>query len=134
MPETLTITDNRTGRTIEVPLDEHGAFNAFELKKLGVVSFDQPLLATATAHSAITYIDGEAGILRYRGYPIDQLAERTSFLEVAYLLAYGELATAAELRGFESAVLATEVDTDRIRRHVDSFPAGSHPMAVLIAG
>ena len=134
MPDTLTITDNRTGQTIEVPVDGHGAFNASELKKLGVVSFDQPLLATATAHSAITYIDGEAGILRYRGYPIDQLAERTSFLEVAYLLAYGELATAAQLQAFQSAVLAAEVDTDRIRRHVDSFPAGSHPMAVLIAG
>ncbi len=134
MPETLTITDNRTGQTIEVPVDEHGAFNASELRKLGVVSFDQPLLATATARSSITYIDGEAGILRYRGYPIDQLAERTPFLEVAYLLAYGELPTAAQLKSFESSVLAASVDTDRIHKHVASFPAGSHPMAVLIAG
>ena len=134
MPQMLTITDNRTGQTIEVPVDEHGAFPASELKKLGVLSFDQPLLATATARSAITYIDGDAGILRYRGYPIEQLAEKTSFLEVAYLLAYGELPNAAERSAWESAILGAKVDVERIDRHVASFPAASHPMAVLISG
>src|SRR3954468_1875131 len=80
-----------TKKTIEVEVDDHGAFNGAELKAQGVVSFDQPLLSTATARSAITYIDGDAGILRYRGYPIEQLAEKKHFLEVAYLLARGEL-------------------------------------------
>ena len=134
MPDSLSITDNRNGQTIEVPVDAHGAFATSELKKLGVLSFDQPLLATATARSAITFIDGEAGILRYRGYPIEQLAEQTSFLEVAYLLAYGELPTAGQRSAFEGAVLGAHVDVDRIRRHVESFPVGSHPMSVLISG
>ena len=134
MPDSLSITDNRTGKTIEVSVDGHGAFPASELKKLGLLSFDQPLLATATARSAITFLDGEAGILRYRGYPIEQLAEKTSFLEVAYLLAYGELPTAAQRSVFEAAVLGAQVDTARIRKHVESFPAGSHPMSVLISG
>jgi citrate synthase len=132
--DTLTITDNRTGKAIEVPVEERGAFAAAELKKLGLLSFDQPLLATATARSAITFIDGEAGILRYRGYPIEQLAERSSFLEVAYLIAHGELPTADQLTEFRSAVLDSEVDLARIRAHVASFPPDSHPMAVLISG
>ena len=80
-------------KTIEVEVDEHAAFNGAELKAQGVLSYDQPLLATATARSAITYIDGDAGILRYRGYPIEQLAERKHFLEVAFLLHEGELPT-----------------------------------------
>src|SRR3954454_25214162 len=80
-------------KTIEVEVDEHGAFNGGELKAAGLLSYDQPLLSTATARSAITYIDGDAGILRYRGYPIEQLAEQKHFLEVAYLLHDGELPT-----------------------------------------
>src|SRR5579884_4509077 len=121
-------------KTIEVEVDEHGAFNGAELKQQGVVSYDQPLLATATARSAITYIDGEAGILRYRGYPIEQLAESCSFLEVAYLLAHGELPSRDELETFTAAVFDAQVDRERIRALVDAFPERSHPMAILIAG
>src|SRR5919206_2926158 len=121
-------------RTIEVEVDEHGAFAGAQLKKLGVVSYDQPLLATATARSAITYIDGDAGILRYRGYPIEQLAEQKHFLEVAYLLAHGELASEEERQSFRRAVYDADVDSERIRALVESFPEGSHPMAILIAG
>jgi citrate synthase len=134
VPDTLSITDNRTGQTIEVAVDQYGAFNASELKKLGLLSFDQPLLATATARSSITFIDGDAGILRYRGYPIEQLAEKTTFLEVAYLLANGELPTAAQRKEFDAAVLGAKVDSARIAQHVASFPSGSHPMSVLISG
>jgi citrate synthase len=134
MSDSLKITDSRSGETVELPLDEHGAFPGAELRKLGVVSFDQPLLATATARSAITYIDGDAGILRYRGYPIEQLAERCSFLEVAYLLAHGELPSPEELDEFTRAVFDADVDRTRIEALVDAFPAGSHPMAILIAG
>jgi citrate synthase len=118
-------------KTIEIEVDEHGAFNGSELKAQGVLSYDQPLLATATARSAITYIDGEAGILRYRGYPIEQVAEQMHFLQVAALLHDGELQKHDALR---DAVFGAEVDRDRIAAVVQSFPEGSHPMAILIAG
>ena len=121
-------------RTIEVEVDEHGAFNGAELRQQGVLSYDQPLLSTATARSAITFIDGDAGILRYRGYPIEQLAERLHFLQVAYLLARGRLADDAEREAFRRAVYDADVDVERIDALVRSFPAGSHPMAILIAG
>jgi citrate synthase len=121
-------------KTIEVEVDEHGAFNGGELKAQGVLSYDQPLLSTATARSAITYIDGDAGILRYRGYPIEQLAQQKHFLEVAYLLAHGELASEDDRQSFRRAVYDADVDSDRIATLVESFPEGSHPMAILIAG
>jgi citrate synthase len=121
-------------KSIEVEVDDHGAFNGAELKAQGVVSYDQPLLSTATARSAITYIDGDAGILRYRGYPIEQLAEKKHFLEVAYLLARGELPTDEERIAWRESVYNADVDVDRIRTLVESFPKGSHPMAILIAG
>ena len=121
-------------KTIEVDVDEHGAFNGAELKQQGVLSYDQPLLSTATARSAITYIDGDAGILRYRGYPIEQLAERLHFLQVAYLLAHGELPPDDERQSFRRAVYDADVDVERIAAHVDSFPVGSHPMSILISG
>jgi citrate synthase len=121
-------------KTIEVEVDEHGAFAGAELRKQGVLSYDQPLLATATARSAITYIDGDAGILRYRGYPIEQLAEQKHFLEVAYLLKHGELASGEDRVTWRESVYNADVDVERIRALVESFPEGSHPMAILIAG
>ena len=121
-------------KTVEVEVDEHGAFNGAELKAQGVLSYDQPLLATATARSAITYIDGDAGILRYRGYPIEQLAERKHFLEVAYLLHDGEVPTDEQRQTFRKLVYDGEVDVALVDALVDSFPVGSHPMAILIAG
>jgi citrate synthase len=121
-------------KLVEVEVDEHGAFAGAELKAQGVLSYDQPLLATATARSALTYIDGDVGILRYRGYPIEQLAEKLHFLQVAYLLAYGELAGDEERESFRRAVYEAEVDIERIDALVRAFPEGSHPMAILIAG
>jgi citrate synthase len=121
-------------KTIEVDVDERGTFAGAELKAQGVLSYDQPLLATATARSAITYIDGDAGILRYRGYPIEQLAEKLHFLQVAYLLAHGELANEEERESFREQVYDADVDLERIDAHVNSFPVGSHPMAILISG
>ncbi len=134
MQDRLSVTDSRTGETVEVPLDEHAAFNPAEIRKLGALSFDQPLLATATARSAITYLDGDAGILRYRGYPIEQLAERCSFLEVASLLARGELPSAGELQAFTDAVGGAGVEIADIEKLVDAFRVGAHPMAILISG
>src|ERR1700742_2577160 len=101
--ETLTITDNRTGKQYEVPIED-GTIKATELRKIKthdddfvVMSYDPAFMATASCRSAVTYIDGEAGILQYRGYPIEQLAEQSTYLEVAYLLIHGELPTQAQL-------------------------------------
>jgi len=90
--ESVTITDNRTGQSVEIPIVE-GGVNATEWSKLlpGLWFYDPGFSSTAECESAITYIDGDAGILRYRGYPIEQLAEHSSYLEVAYLLLYGDL-------------------------------------------
>src|SRR5437763_4157719 len=95
--ETLTITDNRTGKQYEVAIED-GTIRATELRKIkthdadfGLLSYDPSYMATAACRSAVTFIDGEKGILQYRGYPIEQLAEQSTFLEVAYLLVHGEL-------------------------------------------
>src|ERR1700756_436374 len=96
---TLTVTDNRTGRSLEVPI-EHGAIRAADLRPLGLLSYDPAFVNTASCMSRITYIDGDAGVLLYRGYPIEQLAERSSFLETAYLLIKGELPNAQHLAQF----------------------------------
>jgi citrate synthase len=108
--ETLTITDNRTGREYTLPIVD-GTIRATDLRQLsaaegdgGLMSYDPAYLNTASCRSTITYIDGDAGILRYRGYPIEQLAEDASFLETAYLLLEGELPSAAELASFEEEV------------------------------
>src|SRR5579884_3121446 len=101
--ETLTIRDNRDGTEVEVPVVD-GTIHATELRKLGLMSYDPAFLNTASTRSSITYIDGDAGILRYRGYPIEQLAEEASFLETAWLLFEGELPTEAELEAWEEEV------------------------------
>ena len=94
--ETLTIRDNRTGTEVEIPVSE-GTIHATDLRQLGLMSYDPAFLNTASTRSGITYIDGDAGILRYRGYPIEQLAEHATFLETAWLLFEGELPTRDEL-------------------------------------
>ncbi|GAA3388477.1 citrate synthase [Cryptosporangium minutisporangium] len=104
------------------------------LSRTGKVTLDTGFVNTASCTSAITYIDGAAGILRYRGYPIDQLAERSSFLEVAYLLIYGELPTEAELGGFVDRIKEHTLLREEMRRFFDGFPRDAHPMAVLSSG
>ncbi|MFZ0387972.1 MAG: citrate/2-methylcitrate synthase, partial [Solirubrobacteraceae bacterium] len=101
--DSLTVTDNRTGRTYEIPITDE-TIRATELRNIkvndddfGLMTYDPAYMATASCRSAITYIDGDKGILEYRGYPIEQLAENSSYLEVAYLLIHGELPTASQL-------------------------------------
>src|SRR5215469_13176452 len=101
--DTLTITDNRTRQSYSVPI-ENGTIRAMDLRQIktspddfGLMTYDPAFTNTASCRSAITYLDGEKGILRYRGYPIEQLAEKSSYLEVAYLLVFGELPTQAQL-------------------------------------
>src|ERR1700752_788328 len=94
--DTLTARENPTAKGVEIPIVD-GTIHATELKKLGLMSYDPAFLNTASTRSSITYIDGDAGILRYRGYPIEQLAEDASFLEIVWLLFEGELPTQAQL-------------------------------------
>ncbi|HEY42723.1 MAG TPA: citrate (Si)-synthase, partial [Anaerolineae bacterium] len=103
MPDTLTITDDRTGSTYQIPI-EHGTLRAMDLRQIktdendfGLMSYDPGYINTASTKSGITFIDGEKGILRYRGYPIEQLAKESSFLEVAFLILFGELPNREEL-------------------------------------
>src|SRR5687768_13491602 len=103
MADTLTITDNRTGKSYEVPIKD-GTIKALDLRQIkvtpdefGMMTYDPAFMNTASCRSSITFIDGDKGILEYRGYPIEQLAEKSTYLEVAYLLIHGELPTADEL-------------------------------------
>src|ERR671938_693345 len=102
--DTLTITDNRTGKQYEVPI-EHDTIRAMDLRQIkvkdddfGLMTYDPAFMNTASCRSSITYIDGDKGILLYRGYPIEQLAEESDYLETAYLLLYGELPTSQQLQ------------------------------------
>ncbi|MEU7713043.1 citrate synthase [Micromonospora chalcea] len=101
------------------------------LKETGMTTYDPGFVNTASCSSAITYIDGDAGILRYRGYPIDQLAEKSSFLEVSYLLIYGELPTQTQLTEFSERIRRHSLLHEEMRRFFDGFPRDAHPMAVL---
>jgi citrate synthase len=137
--ETLTVTDNRTGKSYEIPI-KHGTVNATDLRKIrvsdddfGIMSYDPAYMNTAGCKSTITYIDGDKGILEYRGYPIEQLAEHSTYLEVAYLLLYGELPNPERLAWWEN----------RIKRHlflhnslislIQAFRYDAHPMGILIS-
>src|SRR5258705_12338262 len=104
--DTLTITDNRSGKQYEIPI-ENGTIKAMDLRQVkvddkdfGLMTYDPAFMNTASCKSSITFIDGDKGILEYRGYPIDQLAEKSSYLEVAYLLLHGELPTERELKAW----------------------------------
>jgi citrate synthase len=129
--ETLTIRDNRTGTEVEIPISD-GTIHATDLRQLGLMAYDPAFLNTASTRSAITYIDGDAGILRYRGYPIEQLAEHASFLETAWLLFEGELPTRDELAAWEEEVrLHTYVHTN-VTQFLDGFRHDAHPMGMLL--
>ena len=127
--ESLTIIDNRTGEQVTLPIVD-GAIRATELP--AVVSYDPAFLNTAACRSAITYIDGDAGILRYRGYPIDELAETAGFLETAYLLLEGELPTAAQLATWEDQVRYHTYVHESVTKFLEGFRYDAHPMGMLL--
>ncbi len=135
--DTLTVTDNRTGRTYELPI-ENGCIRTMDLRQIktnpkdfGLMGYDPAFLNTANCKSTITYIDGDAGILEYRGYPIEQLAEKSSFLEVAYLLINGELPTSSELNEFIHTVTHHTYVHENIKTFMDGFRYDAHPMSIL---
>jgi citrate synthase len=136
--DSLTITDNRTGRSYELPVVE-GTIRAMDLRQIktsdddfGLMTYDPAFMNTAACRSAITYIDGDKGILRYRGYPIEQLAEQSTFLEVAYLLCEGELPTSDQLKRWaEEITYHTYVHTN-ITKFLEGFRYDAHPMGMLL--
>jgi citrate synthase len=138
-PETLTITDNRTGRQYEVPIEDN-TIRATELRKIktheddfGLMTYDPAYMATASCRSAVTFIDGEKGILEYRGYPIEQLAEKSSFLEVAYLLIHGHLPNQQELDEWTYQITIHTFVHENIKSFMQGFRYDAHPMGMLLA-
>ena len=128
---TLTVVDNRTGREYTLTIED-GAIRATDLAQLGLLSFDPAFLNTAACRSAITYIDGDAGILRYRGYPIEQLAEEAGFLETAYLLFEGELPSAEQLHRWEDDVRSHTYVHTNVTKFLEGFRYDAHPMGMLL--
>ncbi len=136
---TLTITDNRTARTYELPIED-GAIRAIDLRQIkvdegdfGLMSYDPAFLNTASTRSAVTFIDGDKGILRYRGYPIEQLAEESTYLETAYLLVYGELPTRAELDVWTHEITYHTFVHENVKRLMEGFRYDAHPMGMLVS-
>ncbi len=140
MPQdTLTITDNRTGQSYTLPV-ENGTIRAMDLRKIktgpedfGLMTYDPAFMNTASCRSAITYIDGDRGILRYRGYPIDVLAQHCTYLEVAYLLLFGELPNATELNSWVNDITHHTMLHETTKKFMEGFRDNAHPMAMLVS-
>ena len=137
--ETLTITDNRTNRTYTVPLFK-GCVRTMDLRQIkindddfGVMGYDPAFMNTASCQSSVTFIDGDRGILRYRGYPIEQLAEKCTFLEVAYLLLFGELPTPSQLDNWVRDVTAHTMVHENVKKFMDGFHHDAHPMGMVMS-
>jgi citrate synthase len=135
----LQVTDSRTGRSYELPVID-GAIRAIDLRQIkvadddfGLLSYDPAFLNTASCRSAITFIDGERGILRYRGYPIEELARRVSFLDVAYLLLRGELAAKEESAAWAAEVTNHTYVHENVKKFIDGFHHDAHPMGILVS-
>jgi citrate synthase len=137
--DTLTITDNRTGKSYEVPIED-GTIRATELRKIkvedddfGLMTYDPAYMATASCRSAITFIDGDKGILEYRGYPIEQLAEKSTYLEVAFLLVHGHLPTQDELDEWTHLITTHTFVHENVKEFMQGFRYDAHPMGMLLA-
>jgi len=139
MPDTLTITDNRTGKQYEVPISD-GTIRATDLRQLkvaaddgGLATYDPAFMNTASCRSRITYIDGDNGILEYRGYPIEQLAEQSNYLETAYLIIFGELPTDTQLQEWRTQITLHTMLHENIKKLMEAFQYDAHPMGVMIS-
>jgi citrate synthase len=136
---TLTITDNRTNKSYTVPIED-GTIRAMDLRQIktnaddfGLMTYDPAFLNTASCRSSITYIDGDKGILRYRGYPIEVLAERCTFLEVAYLLLFGELPTESELKNWKYEITHHTMLHESTKKFMEGFRYDAHPMTMFVS-
>jgi citrate synthase len=137
--DTLTITDNRTGKAYEVPIT-NGTIRAMDLRQIktdpndfGMMSYDPAYNNTAACISRITYIDGDKGVLRYRGYPIEELAEKSTYLETAYLLLHGELPTETQLKDWTWHISHHTFIHESIKKFLDGFHYDAHPMGMMIS-
>src|SRR5215469_2185593 len=137
--QTLTITDNRTGNSYTLPI-ESGNVRAMDLRQIktnaddfGLMSYDPAFMNTASTKSAITFIDGDKGILEYRGYPVEQLAERCSFLEVAYLILFGELPNEEQLTAWTYDITHHTFVHENIKTLMQAFRYDAHPMGMFIS-
>src|SRR5476651_2845340 len=139
MADTLSITDNRTGKQYELPIQD-GTIRAMDLRQIkaapddfGLMTYDPAFLNTANCRSAITYIDGDKGILLYRGYPIEQLAEQSDYLETAYLILFGELPTTNELQHWTHQITLHTMLHENIKKFMEGFQYDAHPMGILLS-
>ena len=140
MADTLTVTDNRTGKQYQIPIKD-GVINATALRQIktgpddiaGLATYDPAYMNTASCRSRITYIDGDQGILEYRGYPIEQLAERSTYLETAYLIIFGELPTAAQLKEWTTQITFHTMLHENIKKLMEGFQYDAHPMGVFLS-
>ncbi len=137
--DTLSVTDNRTGKSYELPIKD-GTLRAMDLRQIktsagdfGLMTYDPALLNTSICRSSITYIDGDKGVLMYRGYPIEQLAEKSTYLEVAYLLLNGELPNAAQYEEFHTLVTTHTFVHENIKQFIEGFRYDAHPMGMLVS-
>ena len=139
MPDTLTITDNRTGKTYEIPIQD-GTIRAMDLRQIkvepdefGMMTYDPAFMNTAACRSRITFIDGDKGVLLYRGYPIEQLAEHSDFLETAYLILFGELPTNGQHETWTQDITQHTMLHTNISKLMEGFQYDAHPMGMFIA-
>jgi len=137
--QTITIIDNRTGKQYEIPI-EHETIRAIDLRQIkvnpddfGLMTYDPAFMNTAACKSKITFIDGDKGILRYRGYPIEQLAEKSTFLETAYLIIYGELPAKSEAEDWTNNIMMHTLIHENVKKFVDGFHYDAHPMGMLVS-
>jgi citrate synthase len=136
--DTLTVVDNRTGRSYEIPIVD-GTVRALDFRAIrtteddfGLMTYDPAFMNTAACRSSITYLDGTNGVLEYRGYPIEQLAANSTYLEVAYLLVYGELPTASQLADWQHKITIHTFVHENIKEFMGGFRHDAHPMGMLL--
>src|SRR4249920_3101196 len=139
MADTLTIVDNRTGKKYEVPIQD-GTIRAMDLRQIktnaddfGLMTYDPAFMNTANCRSAITYIDGDKGELLYRGYPIEQLAEHSDYLETAYLILFGELPTHQQLQSWTQQITNHTMLHENIKKFMEGFQYDAHPMGIFLS-
>src|SRR6195256_4379514 len=139
MADTLTVIDNRTCKKYDLPIQD-GTIRAMDLRQIkekpedfGLMTYDPAFMNTAACRSAITYIDGDKGILLYRGYPIEQLAEDSDFLETAYLILFGELPTAAQQQSWTREITFHTMLHENIKKFMEGFQYDAHPMGIFLS-
>ncbi len=139
MADTLSVVDNRTGKKYDLPIQD-GTIRAMDLRQIktgpedfGLMTYDPAFMNTANCRSSITYIDGDKGILLYRGYPIEQLAEHSDYLETAYLIIFGELPTESQLQSWKREITLHTMLHENLKKFMEGFQYDAHPMGILLS-